>query len=98
MPGNDNAPLGVGGVNQKLAGSGTLAPPTLANVTDIATARRNTAQQQADLTLRCINLRAEATRLNETHCGDPHASWVAAQLRDLAHILEAAADHGPEAS
>jgi hypothetical protein len=38
MPGNDNAPLGVGGANQKLAGSGTLAPPSLPNAADIADA------------------------------------------------------------
>jgi hypothetical protein len=35
MPGNNNAPLGVGGVNQTLAGSGMLASPSLTNATDI---------------------------------------------------------------
>jgi hypothetical protein len=38
MPGNDNAPLGAGGVNQKLAGSGMLAPPSLPTAADIADA------------------------------------------------------------
>lgn len=38
MPGNDNAPLGAGGVNQMLAGSGMLAPPILPTAVDIADA------------------------------------------------------------
>jgi hypothetical protein len=29
MPGNDNAPLGAGGVNQTLAAGGMSAPPSL---------------------------------------------------------------------
>jgi hypothetical protein len=38
MLGNDNAPLGTGGVNQTLAAGGTLAPPSLPTATaDIAT-------------------------------------------------------------
>jgi hypothetical protein len=36
MPGNDIAPLGVGGVNQMLAGSGMLAPTSLPNAADSA--------------------------------------------------------------
>jgi hypothetical protein len=36
MPGNANAPLGSGGVNQMLAGSGLLAPPTLPTAADSA--------------------------------------------------------------
>jgi hypothetical protein len=35
MPGNDNAPLGAGGVNQVLAAGGLLAPPTLPTPPDI---------------------------------------------------------------
>jgi hypothetical protein len=36
MPGNNNAPLGVGGVVQILAAGGMLASPTLPPTTDIA--------------------------------------------------------------
>jgi hypothetical protein len=39
MPGNDNAPLGAGGVNQMHAGSGMLAPPSLPNAADNSTQR-----------------------------------------------------------
>jgi hypothetical protein len=53
-----------------------------------------TAQQEANLALRCAELRMEAARLNAKHLGDPYINYLAAQIRDFADLLEAAEREG----
>jgi hypothetical protein len=53
-----------------------------------------TAQQEANLALRCAELRMEAARLNAQHLGNAYAGHLAAQLRDFANLLETAEHKG----
>jgi hypothetical protein len=98
MPGNDRSRPGRGGSERTIAAVNEsltrrhhhlhLLPAT------VEYDENQTAQQEANLALRCAELRMEAARLNAQHLGDPYAGHLAAQLRDFANLLETAEREG----